>query len=144
MGKGGEFRHFFKSLLFCNQSAGVRTTLVIVNTSEALVGSSDHPHEEVSLDSGRYTPHCGQKEIRRATKSPRSPRTGSGEFSTVLTAESFRQRAAIICATWRVLGQLRAFLYTFIRALPVNLFVLKAFSLTKVARMNNPLQGTRS
>jgi hypothetical protein len=35
-------------------------------------------------------------------------------------------------------------LCTFIRALPVNLFVSKAFRLTKVARMSNPLQGTTS
>src|SRR5688572_19298922 len=44
----------------------------------------------------------------------------------------------------RLAGQLRAFLWTFIRDLPVYLFVLRAFRLTKVARMNNPLQGTTS
>ena len=32
----------------------------------------------------------------------------------------------------------------FIRALPVYLFVLRAFRLTKVARMSNTLQGTTS
>src|SRR5687767_14894298 len=44
----------------------------------------------------------------------------------------------------RLRGQLRAFLWTFIRDLPVDLFVLRAFRLTKVARMDNPFQGTTS
>jgi hypothetical protein len=102
------------------------------------------------VDAGVARPRCG-RELRSVSGSSRAARpTHSLPRRSLIPAASDAARTDHPCSETRLnsrtrlAGQLRAFLWMFIRALPVNLFVLRAFRLTKVARMSNPLQGTTS
>ena len=101
-------------------------------------------------DAGILGPECGF-ELRSVSGSSRLARaTHSRPRRPLIPAAADASCTDHPCSETRLYsssrrnGQLRAFLCTFIRAFPVNLFVRRAFRLTRVARMDNPFQGTTS